>query len=103
MCSIDQEKRPAELPMSENNLAVESNTLRLRGKIKHCTRNAYVNLRKSWTLHPVDSEMYLFRAITAEEEAATGLMLALKQMHYPNAEQLNPRNHTHKASFDCDR
>lgn len=103
MCSIDQEKRPAELPMSENNLAVESNTLRLRGKIKHCTRNAYVNLRKSWTLHPVDSEMYLFRAITAEEEAATALMLALKKQHYPNAEQLNPRNHTHKASFDCDR
>lgn len=50
-------------------------------------------------LHPIDSEMSLFRAITGEEEAATGLMLALMQQRYPGATKLNPKDHRHKAAI----
>ena len=40
----------------------------------------------------------MFRAITAEEEAATGLLRALKLRQYPGSESLLPRNHVHKAA-----
>jgi hypothetical protein len=43
--------------------------------------------------------MALFRAITAEEEAATALIFALKQRGYPGAEKLKPRDHSHKAGI----
>ncbi|PLU07434.1 hypothetical protein BMJ29_02810 [Sinorhizobium medicae] len=42
--------------------------------------------------------MSFFRAITAEEEAATALILALKQRRYPGSEKLNPWEHLHKAA-----
>ena len=43
--------------------------------------------------------MSLFRAITAEEEAATALIRALQVRRYPNADRLNDRWHPHKASI----
>jgi hypothetical protein len=42
--------------------------------------------------------MSLFRAITAEEEAATSLILALKARQYPNATTLDQHNHVHKSA-----
>lgn len=43
--------------------------------------------------------MSLFRAITAEEEAASALMLALRQQNYPGASRLNPKDHRHKSAI----
>ena len=43
--------------------------------------------------------MAMFRAITAEEEAASGLMLCLKELGYTNAEKLKHRDHVHKSAI----
>ncbi len=43
--------------------------------------------------------MALFRAITAEEEAATAIFLTLKKYHYPHAQLLKHRDHAHKAAL----
>ncbi len=43
--------------------------------------------------------MSAIRAINAEEEAATALILALKHRRYPGAERLSQRRHDHKAAF----
>ncbi|HEY0012682.1 MAG TPA: hypothetical protein VGB79_07490 [Allosphingosinicella sp.] len=50
-------------------------------------------------MHPIDAEMSLFRAITAEEEAATALIRALKAQKYPNADRLRERQHQHKSAI----
>lgn len=62
----------------------------------HCFRSSLYHLERAETLREVDPAMACFRAITAEEEAATGVMLCLKEMKYPKAEELNHRDHTHK-------
>ncbi len=43
--------------------------------------------------------MCAFRAITAEEEAASALIFALRQRAYPDASKLNHRNHVHKVAI----
>jgi len=63
---------------------------------KHCARNAYRHLQKAWSLDGVDLEMAAFRAITAEEEAASATFHSLKRRGYRGAEKLNPRKHLHK-------
>jgi hypothetical protein len=45
--------------------------------------------------------MAAFRAITAEEEAASGLMFCLQELSYPNAEKLLPHNHQHKNAISA--
>lgn len=94
-----QKARALDLPREAHHLIAEQSALKLNGKIKHCLRSAHRHLRLSWTLHPVDSEMSLFRAITAEEEAATALMLALSQRRYPGSELLKTRDHRHKSAI----
>ncbi len=47
-------------------------------------------------LDGVDLEMAAFRAITAEEEAASALFHSLKRRRYAGAARLSPRNHVHK-------
>jgi len=91
--------RPEELPLSEVQAEIEKAILKLNGRIKSCGRSAYRHLRGAWKLHPIDSEMSLFRAITAEEEAATALILALKLRHYPGSDLLNHRDHLQKAAI----
>jgi hypothetical protein len=68
-------------------------------RVRNACRNAFNHLRKAWTLHPVDSEMSLFRAVTAEEEAATAVIRALNAQGYPNAGLLKERLHPHKAAI----
>jgi hypothetical protein len=67
--------------------------------VKHCGRNAFAHLRNAWALRNIDPSMAAFRAITAEEEAASALMFSLQRKQYPNASKLLPRNHNHKASI----
>jgi hypothetical protein len=43
--------------------------------------------------------MAIFRAITAEEEAAAGLMQCFKELGYARSKELNPHDHVHKHSI----
>ncbi|NWJ40969.1 MAG: hypothetical protein HXX12_08350 [Geothrix sp.] len=65
-------------------------------KSRFCFQSAVHHLEKAEKLLGVDNAMAAFRAITAEEEAATGLMCCLQELNYPNADKLQPRSHLHK-------
>lgn len=62
----------------------------------HCFRSALYHLERAESLREVDPAMAIFRAITAEEEAASGVMRCLVEMKYPGADGLNPHDHAHK-------
>ena len=62
----------------------------------HCFRSALYHLEKAESLREIDPAMAIFRAITAEEEAASGVMRCLMEMKYPGADVLNPHDHAHK-------
>ncbi|MCC2977169.1 hypothetical protein LK533_10855 [Sphingomonas sp. PL-96] len=92
-------KRPDDFPFAEWQLGIEDASTRLTGRVRHCAGNAFLHLRKAWRLHGVDDEMSAFHAITAEEEAATALIQALKARRYAGADRLRPWNHVHKSAF----
>jgi hypothetical protein len=71
-----------------------------RSRGKHSLRNAWYHLERGWANREIDPAMAMFRGITAEEEAATGLIYALRDKKYDNANLLNPWNHTHKHSIN---
>lgn len=92
--------RPIEMPFDDIHLRIEDAIEKLSvPRVRHACRNAFNHLRKAWVLHPVDAEMSSFRAITAEEEAATAVIRALRHLAYPNAERLSDRNHVHKSAL----
>lgn len=88
-----------ELHLSEFQEAVEKCVGKLNGRVKNCGRSAFRHLRGAWTLFDIDKEMSAFRAITAEEEAASALILSLKQRGYPGADRISFRDHLHKTSL----
>jgi hypothetical protein len=65
---------------------------------KQCFRSAINHLKLAEYVYPHDKSMGIFRYITAEEEAASGLIRCLKEVGYDNADKLNPRKHPHKHS-----
>ena len=73
---------------------VEKSKSRGRSRI----RNALNHLERAWGLRDTDLEMAAFRAITAEEEAASGLMYSLQEIGYLNSEKLRPKFHWHKSA-----
>lgn len=73
---------------------VEKSKSRGRSRI----RNALNHLERAWGLRAVDLDMAAFRAITAEEEAASGLMYTLQEIGYANSEKLRPKYHWHKSA-----
>jgi hypothetical protein len=58
--------------------------------------NAVRHLNRAWRLREIDPQMAIFRAITAEEEAATAIILSLKRRNYRGAKRLDHRKHVHK-------
>lgn len=90
---------PDQLPLDDFHLHLEKAVDFLTGRPRHCGRNAFRCLRRAWVLRSIDPEMAVFRAITAEEEAATGLMFALKHRSYPGSHKLLPRDHVQKAAW----
>lgn len=58
--------------------------------------NSIRHLNRAWKLKDHDLEMAVFRAITAEEEAATALFHSLKRHHYNSSDRLKTRDHVHK-------
>ena len=61
-------------------------------------RSAVRHLSSAWRLRDLDLGMALFRCLTAEEEAATAVFLALKSRQYEGASRLNHRSHRDKAA-----
>lgn len=70
-----------------------------KGSIKHCGKNAIHHLEKAWEIREIDLEMSVFRAITAEEEAASALFHCLKVHRYKNSERLLFNKHTYKLGL----
>jgi len=70
-----------------------------KGFTKSCARNAIHQLEKSWKIKDIDPEMAVFCAITAEEEAATSIFIALKEKGYDNSQKLKFKNHTYKQAL----
>jgi len=68
------------------------------GHAKHCARSAVRHMIRALKLKDDDPEMAAFRALTAEEEAASALFHSLKRHRYKLSEQLKPRDHIQKAS-----
>jgi len=66
---------------------------------RHCFQSAINHLRIAEKLLDIDTPMAVFRCYTAEEEAASGLMLCLKEHMYSNASKLKYRNHRHKNAL----
>ena len=92
--------RSSEMPFDEMHLNIEKAIEKLKvPRVRHACRSAINHLRKAWLLHPVDSEMSAFRAITAEEEAATAVIRALRERRYPNSEKLSDRSHPQKSAI----
>lgn len=65
---------------------------------RHCFRSALNHLERAERLLTIDPEMSVFRGVTAEEEAASGLMMCLKELGYQNADKLKPRDHVQKSA-----
>jgi hypothetical protein len=86
-------------PLSDFASQLEKATERLDKPVRFRAKNAFLHLHKAWRLLRVDQGMAAFRAITAEEEAATALIVSLKRKRYPNSDRLNARNHDHKSSI----
>lgn len=64
-----------------------------------CFRSALHHLGNAKLLESVDPAMAIFRGITAEEEAASGLMHCLREGCYVGSRGLQPRNHVHKHAM----
>jgi len=69
------------------------------GQVLWAAGNAIAHLHKAWRLREFDSEMAVFRAITAEEEMATALIVAAQELQYANAARLKRRSHLHKLGL----
>lgn len=61
--------------------------------------NAIRHLHRAWLIREADPEMAVFRSITAEEESATAVFLALKRLNYPGAKRLDRHSHLHKNAL----
>lgn len=59
---------------------------------------AFIHLSLAHRLKDIDPAMTIFRAITAEEEAATGLLRALEAQRYADPRELLPKDHLQKAA-----
>jgi hypothetical protein len=62
-------------------------------------RSAFNHLKKAEILIPIDPSMAVFRVITAEEEAASGIIRAVRELKYIGAEKIDPHDHSHKHAI----
>lgn len=70
-----------------------------RGRPRLCARHAIRHLMLAWRIRAIDPEMAVFRAITAEEEAATALFLVLQEHGYRGVGRKHYRNHEYKQGL----
>ena len=66
---------------------------------RNCFRSAFHHLEMAQLIAKHDPAMAVFRGLTAEEEACSGLMHCLKERGYKNADLLKPRDHVQKNAI----
>jgi hypothetical protein len=71
-----------------------------KGHSRHCARNSVHHIERALRLKEIDPEMAVFRAITAEEEAATAIFLALKEKGYHNSDKIKFKDHAYKQALE---
>ena len=69
------------------------------GRVLQCARHAFHHLERAGQIVDIDPEMAMFRAITAEEEAATAVFFSLRQRRYANSEKIQLWSHPYKAAL----
>jgi hypothetical protein len=69
------------------------------GLTKSCVRSSIHHLETAWKIQEIDPEMAVFRSITAEEEAATAIFIAVKEKCYKNSNKIKFKNHTYKQGL----
>jgi len=69
-----------------------------KGYGRNCARNAISHLEAAREIKKIDPEMAIFRSITAEEEAATAIFIALKEKGYENACKIKFKSHIYKQA-----
>jgi len=91
------------IPDSDFFTTFESNVVkclrRASGRSGFSAANAVTHLRRAWEIRRIDEQMSAFRAITAEEEASTALLLLLRERGYPDACRLSFRDHVVKHAI----
>lgn len=88
-----------DVEINRTQQALERLHVNLPGALRYRFANALRHIDQAFALLEVDREMASFRAITAEEEAATALIRSIQLRHYDFAEKFNPRHHHHKAAI----
>jgi hypothetical protein len=71
-----------------------------KGHSRNCARNSAHHIERALRLKEIDPEMAVFRAITAEEEAATAIFVVLKEQGYHNADKIKFRDHSYKHALE---
>jgi hypothetical protein len=66
---------------------------------RYCAMNAVRHLNRAWKIKDIDFEMTALRCITAEEESAKAIFLALRACRYEGAERLRLKSHVHKLAL----
>lgn len=74
---------------------------RASGRSGYAAANAIHHLRRAWDIRSIDPAMAAFRAITAEEGAASALVLLLREKKYPHAARLSFRDHVTTSAAHC--
>lgn len=67
------------------------------GRVRTAGINALDHLQKARRIAETDPQMACFRAICAEEEAATSLLTSLKEQGYIHSEKYHVKSHDNKA------
>lgn len=70
-----------------------------KGHSKKCIFSAVEHLKMAYMIKDVDSEMAMFRVITAEEEVARAIFLILKEHEYKNSKKIKDRDHRYKQAL----
>ncbi len=71
-----------------------------KGHSRNCARSAIRHIEMAWKIKDIDPEMAVFRTITAEEEAATAIFLALKEQRYEGANKIKHKKHSYKLALE---
>lgn len=97
--SIDTIKECELFPLTRVQRAVYDLLMQSPAQVKHRMRSSTHGVMKAWGIKDIDKSMASFRVITAEEEAASAVIMSLKRRHYNGSEKLKLYNHVHKSSI----
>lgn len=69
------------------------------GRVKLASRSALLHLEMAAKISEIDPMMAVFRSVCAEEEAATALILSLRNLRYKGADKIQFKSHQDKQAI----